>query len=259
MSVFSNIGKSISNKGKEISKKAKVMSETSSLNNIIKGEECKIDTQYKMIGKMYFEKYSSSPEQEFEPAIEAIKNSMEKITETKQEIIKIRSQFCCPQCGAAFKNDALFCSKCGAKLPEKPKPQPSVPQQTKKCANCGNILESDALFCNVCGTKFEDTYTETPAALPDENGVQSSPEENTAPAEAVMDTNTPEEISAPTENNTADSNTETENSSASESIDNAAAPSPAESSVPEKLFCPNCKSEIQPEDIFCNECGTKIK
>ena len=92
MSVFSNIGKNISNKGKEISRKAKVMSETSSLNNIIKGEECKIDTQYKLMGKMYFEKYGSSPEQEFSPAIEAIKNSMEKINETKQEIIKIKSQ-----------------------------------------------------------------------------------------------------------------------------------------------------------------------
>ncbi len=90
MSVFSNIGKNISNKGKEISRKAKVMSETSSLNNIIKGEECKIDTQYKLMGNMYFEKYGSSPEQEFSPAIEAIKNSMEKINETKQEIIKIK-------------------------------------------------------------------------------------------------------------------------------------------------------------------------
>lgn len=131
MSVFSNIGKNISNKGKEISRKAKVMSETSSLNNIIKGEECKIDTQYKLMGKMYFEKYGSSPEQEFSPAIEAIKNSMEKINETKQEIIKIKSQFCCPECGTPFKNDAVFCSKCGAKLPEKTKPQSVVSPQSK--------------------------------------------------------------------------------------------------------------------------------
>lgn len=234
MSVFSNIGKNISNKGKEISRKAKVMSETSSLNNIIKGEECKIDTQYKLIGKMYFEKYGSSPEQEFEPAIDSIKNSMEKINETQQEILKIKSQFCCPKCGTAFKNDAIFCSKCGEKLPEKPKPQSVVTSQPKKCANCGNILHADAIFCNVCGTKFE-------------NNLTNLPEENTI----VTPIETPKEKSLiNTSTNKSPSETIPQDSSVSDSMENTTV---------QKIFCPNCKNEMNEDDIFCNECGTKIK
>ena len=91
---------------------------------------------------------------------------MEKINETKQEIIKIKSQFCCPECGTPFKNDAVFCSKCGTKLPEKTKPQSVVSPQSKKCSNCGNVLDAEAIFCNVCGTKFENmsAATDDPAA-----------------------------------------------------------------------------------------------
>ncbi len=244
MSVFSNIGKNISNKGKEISRKAKVMSETSSLNNIIKGEECKIDTQYKLIGKMYFEKYSSSPEQEFKPAIESIKNSMEKINETQQEILKIKSQFCCPECGTSFKNDAVFCSKCGAKLPEKPKPQTLAASQLKKCANCGNALNPEAVFCNFCGTKIENNLT----SLPEENTIVK-------PDEEIDNTKTNQTMPIEPSKETSSINTSTDKtipqkSSETDSLDNTTV---------QKTFCPNCKNEMNEDDIFCNECGTKVK
>lgn len=244
MSVFSNIGKNISNKGKEISRKAKVMSETSSLNNIIKGEECKIDTQYKLIGKMYFEKYSSSPEQEFKPAIESIKNSMEKINETQQEILKIKSQFCCPECGSAFKNDAVFCSKCGAKLPEKPKPQTLSASQLKKCANCGNALNAEAVFCNFCGTKLENNLT----SLPEENTIVKPDEEiNNMKTTQTMPIEPSKETSSI---NTSTDKTILQESSESDSMENTTV---------QKTFCPNCKNEMNEDDIFCNECGTKVK
>ena len=254
MSVFSNIGKNISNKGKEISRKAKVMSETSSLNNIIKGEECKIDTQYKLMGKMYFEKYGSSPEQEFSPAIEAIKNSMEKINETKQEIIKIKSQFCCPECGTPFKNDAVFCSKCGTKLPEKAKPQSVVSPQSKKCSNCGNVLDAEAIFCNVCGTKFEnmsaatdDSAAENTVSLPSE--VPAASPEIIPEKSDTINTDTAQASDETLTDAITDSSLETKESSTV----------PNESLEPHKFFCPNCKNEMQEDDVFCNECGTKVK
>lgn len=248
MSVFSNIGKNISNKGKEISRKAKVMSETSSLNNIIKGEECKIDTQYKLIGKMYFEKYNSSPEQEFEPAIDSIKNSMEKINETQQEILKIKSQFCCPECGTAFKNDAVFCSKCGAKLPEKPKQQSAATSQQKKCSNCGNTLNADAIFCYFCGTKFENNLS----SLSDENTIVKPSEEteDNKNNQAVPIDSPKEASSINTDTDKTPSETIPQNSSLSDSKENTTV---------QQTFCPNCKNEMNEDDIFCNECGTKVK
>ena len=137
MSFFNDIGKGISSKTKEISQKAKIMSESSSLNNIIKGEECKIDFQYKTIGKLYFEKYSENADEEFSEAINAIKASMEKIQQTQEEIKRIRSAFNCPNCGTPFKNNAVFCVKCGTKLPEKEvKTEVKIPEGAQKCGNC---------------------------------------------------------------------------------------------------------------------------
>jgi len=55
MSKVSDFGKKISDKTKEISQKAKIYSEASSLNNVVKAEEEKINAQYNIIGKLYFE------------------------------------------------------------------------------------------------------------------------------------------------------------------------------------------------------------
>ena len=113
MSCFEKIGNTITNKSKELARKAKTVSETSSLNNIIRTEERKIDIHYKMMGKIYFEKFGNSPDEEFLSSVEAINMSMAKIEETKNEITKIKNRNCCPVCGAHFKIDAIFCSKCG--------------------------------------------------------------------------------------------------------------------------------------------------
>ncbi|MGN1481061.1 zinc ribbon domain-containing protein [Porcipelethomonas sp.] len=257
MSVFKNIGKSISNKSKEISQKAKIMSETSSLNNIIKGEECKIDSQYKLIGKMYFENYGENPSEEFKPAIDAIKSSIVKIGETKEEIIKIKSRFCCPSCGTPFKNDAIFCSKCGTRLPEKPKgKQPAESKQTI-CSNCGNILEEGAMFCNICGTKFEektdcqDTVNEI-TVQPD---VKETVENIPAPAVAEEKE---EEKAVVTEEPVNITEPDTEKS-VSEPVENNAAADENTVETIKKVFCPNCKNEVHTDDYFCDSCGEKLK
>lgn len=242
MSFIKNIGKNISSKGKELSQKAKVMSETSSLNNIIKGEECKIDFQYKTIGKLYYEKYNENPGEEFAESIEVIKNSIEKIEQTKEEIIKIKAQFNCPNCGTQFKNGALFCSKCGAKLPEKTESESEssqIPADAQKCSNCGNILNKNAIFCNVCGNKLEKSISDEAenSNLSDNTVSEESiaeiltsdrnPKENIKPVDII-----PSEAESTFENNQADK--------------------------PKKI-CPNCKNEMLDEDIFCNECGTKVE
>lgn len=154
MSVLSKIGKNISNKSKEISQKAKMATDTNSLNNVIKTEEAKIKNQYEEIGKVYYKNHANNPSEEFSDYVKAITESMGKISETQKKIIEIRSQFCCPQCGTAYKKDALFCSKCGTKLPEK-NIKINLQEEVKKCAECGNILENNDVFCNSCGAKIK--------------------------------------------------------------------------------------------------------
>lgn len=148
MSYFEKIGNSISDKGREISQKVKAFSETSSLNNVIKNEQHKIDTNYKMMGKLYFEKFGDCPSEEFSESISAVKASLKKISETQEQITMIRNRNCCQKCGAPFKIDAVFCSKCGARVKE----EKAKPEEIK-CANCGNKLDEGALFCDNCGAK----------------------------------------------------------------------------------------------------------
>lgn len=238
MSYFEKIGNTISAKTREISQKAKAFSETSSLNNIIKAEQHKIDTNYKMMGKLYFEKYGDCPADEFSESVSAVRVSLKKISETKEQIEKIRKRNCCPNCGTAFKPDAVFCSKCGAKIKEE-KPQP----QKMKCPNCGNKLDDDALFCDNCGAKIDgelplpDTSETTAEPVTSEPAV-SQPEAETAAQTAPQPEEKAQEEPAAAETEShADENIQTE--------------------ILKK--CPSCgEVSDDPQALFCNSCGAKL-
>ncbi|MCM1226845.1 MAG: zinc ribbon domain-containing protein [Clostridium sp.] len=218
------IGNSIAAKGREFMKSARAASETSSLNNIIKAEKIKIDTNFKMMGKLYFDKYGDSPDEEFSGAINSIKASMEKINETNEEIEKIRRRNCCPNCGNRFKSDAMFCSKCGTRVREEEK-EPAV----IICQNCGHRLEEDALFCDSCGIKVDDTVD-----------IQTLPE-NT-------DTYTKEQTDV------SDSGTE------AAPLMESPSETPTETASPSsERICPSCgEKQDDAEALFCNSCGTKL-
>ncbi len=236
MAFFKDLGHKISSKSKEISQKARVMSEMSSLNNIIRNEESRIDFQYREIGRKYFEKHGDDPDEEFKEAFDQILESREKIEQTQEEITKLKSRFNCPNCGAPFKHDSLFCSKCGAKLPEREEENANsgIPEGAQKCPKCNNILKGDALFCNECGTKLEpqennDVEDKTEEELLSAPVYPSKEEKTEAPADA-----------AKTESETAD---ETE----------------AEEELVFTKKCPHCGNDMCEDDMFCNECGQKYE
>lgn len=58
----------------------------------------------------------------------------------------------CTNCGAPVKDDqALFCNKCGSKIPEGPF------NEFPLCNNCGTpAIDDQAVFCNRCGNPFSD-------------------------------------------------------------------------------------------------------
>ena len=59
----------------------------------------------------------------------------------------------CQNCGTpAVDEQALFCNKCGSKIPEEQKTVLPV------CKNCGTTsIDEQALFCNKCGTPLKNT------------------------------------------------------------------------------------------------------
>ena len=50
--------------------------------------------------------------------------------------------YLCRKCGSEVSEDALFCSKCGAKV------------TALRCPKCGKRLPEDSVFCTFCGTKI---------------------------------------------------------------------------------------------------------
>ncbi len=256
MGVFKGLGKKISDKGKELSQKARIMSETSSLNNVVRGEECKIDYQYKSMGKLYFEKYGDAPAEEFAKACEAIKDSMEKIEQIKAEIVKIKARFNCPNCGSPFKHGSVFCSKCGAKLPaQNDSDDPdNIPEDAQQCPECGNILPKEALFCNSCGKKLEKPVLTDETS--DENKDAAEQEAAEASAEPVKE----EESFAPKENeeNTASEEAAAQDTESADKETPAADGQEEQEEEPVKL-CSECGNPIYGGDMFCSECGAKTQ
>ena len=250
MSFFKDLGHNISSKSKDLAQKAKDISETSSLNTIIKNEEFNIDTQYKLIGKQYYEKYSSRTGDEFEASMLIISKSMEKIDTTKAQIEKIKKRSCCPSCGASFKKGDLFCSKCGSAIPQpKSKSENTLPAaEPEKCPQCGEIIEDNGLFCTKCGLK-----------LSAESKTENAQENHTVP-ESISEAQ-PEKFE-PTAPNNAVSEEKKEETPVKENINtDEAQPALNEEASPEtaeKKKCPQCGADAEENDLFCDECGYKF-
>lgn len=47
-----------------------------------------------------------------------------ELRECRESIHQMKGVAICPSCGASVDADAAFCSACGQKMPEKPKPEP---------------------------------------------------------------------------------------------------------------------------------------
>ena len=111
---------------KTIGEKAEAAMEIQKLTMLVNKEESKIESTYKKIGKMVFEKShtcDSMPEV-FKEECDAIKTSLAEIEELKFKISSIKAtafngdepKVSCPNCGAAVGVSAKFCSECGAKM-----------------------------------------------------------------------------------------------------------------------------------------------
>lgn len=72
---------------------------------------------------------------------DAFKNSTETKENTPQK--PTSAEKICPECGAASKAQAKFCSECGKPFPTK-----------KYCSECGAEVSSKAKFCPECGQKI---------------------------------------------------------------------------------------------------------
>lgn len=124
MSFLNNLGQKISDVGQTTIQKTKDLADTAKLNLNISEEERKIETAYEQIGKWYAEKHREDADAEVKNWMDAIAASEARIKECRENIHQLKGMVICPSCGASVDADAAFCSACGQKMPEKPKPEP---------------------------------------------------------------------------------------------------------------------------------------
>ena len=110
--------KKLSSKSQEVAAKAKDTIDIMKLNSNISDEEKKKRNMYTEIGQKYVEMLGTDEECSFDEQIQNINISDEKIGEYRNKIAKIKKIKYCSQCGVAVHDDAVFCCRCGNKMPD---------------------------------------------------------------------------------------------------------------------------------------------
>ena len=128
----------------------------------------------------------------------------------------------CPNCGNTPGENAVFCDRCGTRLPqpEAAPPPPAPAAASAICPACGAGNVPGEAFCDFCGS---------PLAAPVPAEVPAAPEAVPAPVETPA---APETTAAPAETPA----------------------TPAE----QGLTCPACQAPVLAGEVFCANCGASL-
>lgn len=190
MALLDKIGefaKIAANKTEEITKtigeKAEAALEIQKLTSLVGKEESKIESTYKKIGKMVWEKSQNCDclPDEFKEECEAIKASLAAIDDLKFKIANIKAtafngdepKTTCPNCGAAVGISAKFCSECGSKM---------EPVETAKTVEAEVVSES-AEHKTEAEAEVEVITEETKETKPEEAKPETEAAEEAKPAD----------------------------------------------------------------------------
>lgn len=190
MALLDKIGefaKIAANKTEEITKtigeKAEAALEIQKLTSLVGKEESKIESTYKKMGKMVWEKSQNCDclPDEFKEECEAIKASLAAIDDLKFKIANIKAtafngdepKITCPNCGAAVGISAKFCSECGSKM---------EPVETAKTVEAKVVSES-AEHKTEAEAEVEVITEETKETKPEEAKPETETAEEAKPAD----------------------------------------------------------------------------
>ncbi len=118
MDFFNKAKEKIAKTSGDVAKKAKDLAEVTKLNGQIAENERNIKNLYNEIGKYVYNNLREDAPAEIAEKMTAIDTALADITKFKSDIMKMKGQQACPQCGNEVALDVAFCPSCGSKMPE---------------------------------------------------------------------------------------------------------------------------------------------
>ena len=134
MSFFDNVistGKNVvSSAGKKTDsavKLSKLKIRESQINNDIR-------SRYEKLGELAYQAYKSGEknDDELNEMLTGLDNCYTELEDISKQTDELKSMVTCPKCGTKHKDEDAYCSVCGTKLPEKPKPEPEAAEEEEK-------------------------------------------------------------------------------------------------------------------------------
>lgn len=108
----------------------------------------KLSALFFELGKTYYEQHIEDHQTEYEDQLSAIRNAHAEIDQYQKLADEVSARKRCSACGAELMEGAVFCSICGAKIPE----VTNSPEGQKVCPQCHAAVDPEDAFCSLCGT-----------------------------------------------------------------------------------------------------------
>lgn len=116
MAFLEGVTEKLTKAGQGVAQSTKNMAGTVKLNSSIAEEEKLIRSLYQKIGEAYYLAHNEAPDAELAEWVRSITEALERISDYREQLQKIKGLSACPSCGAEIPGDSAFCAHCGAKI-----------------------------------------------------------------------------------------------------------------------------------------------
>lgn len=221
--------------------------------NLLNGEQAKIDECYTQIGLRYYAYHKDNPAPEFADLIAAINYSKQIIAAHKAEVLRANGKIVCPNCGQQINANVLFCTCCGLRI-QAPAPAAPVAAAAPAPAPVAAPVSAPAApsVPEMPKPHFEAPVAEQPVA--EEPVVEEPVVEQPVVEEPVVEEPVVEE---PVVEEPVVEEPVVEEPVAEEPV--VEEPVAEEPAAPEQRVCRVCGAPILPDCLFCIECGTRVE
>ena len=157
MEIFEKLGSAFNSTSSMVKKKAEDLAESARLSSRLNAQQEEKRRLLQELGEKCFSQEKGNPVPAFAEIVQRRNETDEKIQTLQAQLLKLKHQRTCPQCGASVDSNAAFCSACGGQLPLSA-PVTAVLRESDNrfCVFCGTALDEEDLFCPVCGKKQEE-------------------------------------------------------------------------------------------------------